>query len=135
MFTDDLIKHLIECPKIITEPPKDAGIGRGSRKVKFQMKSEDGGYDFRGFISQNLTFDENFSIGLVFYPIGQRENYVLLRVNGPHGWTKDHPHHVVHHIHFATAARINAGLRPEGRIEVTTEYTAIADAIQFYNKN
>ena len=50
----------------------------------------------------------------------------------PHGGTKNIPHHATCHIHTATAERINNGLKPEGQIDITNEYSTIEDAIQFY---
>ena len=42
------------------------------------------------------------------------------------------PHHAGCHIHTATAKRINDGLKPEGHIEMTVEYSTLEDALQFY---
>lgn len=68
MYTDLFIQELIVCQKTITESPKDSGISRGSYKTTFGMTSIDGLYSFSGFISRNIKFQENFSIGLTYIP-------------------------------------------------------------------
>lgn len=65
MFTDELIEELISCPKTILEVPREMKEGRsGFAKRTFTLISVDGQYNFSGFITQNLTFTENFSIGI-----------------------------------------------------------------------
>lgn len=133
-FSDQLIDELITCPKKVIEAPKDSGVVRGSRKIKFMLESVNGQYSFSGFISKNLTFQENYSIGLVYNPKEEKNKIVLVRVNGPHGPNENAPHHDGPHIHLATADRINAGLKPEGEIEIDVPYSTIEDAIQYYIK-
>lgn len=91
-------------------------------------------YSFGAFISRNLTFQENFSIGLTYQPKDEKGTIVLLRVNGPHGPNENIPHHEGPHVHIATAERINAGLKPEGMIETEVPYSTIEDAIQYFAK-
>jgi hypothetical protein len=134
LYTDDLIEGLISCLKKVTDSPKDSGVGRGSSKVKFSLESTDGNYLFSGFISKNLTFQENFSIGLVYHPKDEKRSIVLLRVNGPHGPNENTPHHEGPHVHLSTADRINSGLKPEGKIEIAISYATVDDAIQYYIK-
>jgi hypothetical protein len=134
LYTDELIEELISCPKKVTDSPKDSGVGRGSSKIKFSLESTNGNYSFGGFISKNLTFQENFSIGLVYYPKDEKGSIVLLRANGPHGLNENLPHHDGPHVYIATAERMNAGLKPEGKIETTVPYATIDDAIQYYIK-
>jgi hypothetical protein len=62
LYTDELIAELVGCPKKVTTAPKDSGVGRGSSKIKFALESIDGNYSFSGFISKNLTFQENFQL-------------------------------------------------------------------------
>jgi len=133
MITDQLIKELIACKKTVVEAPKDIKEGRsGFKKRTFTLISLDGLHSFSGFITQNLTFIENFSIGLSYSPKDEKGKIVLLRCNGPHGGTKNSPHHASCHIHTSTAERINNGLKPEGQIDITNDYSTIEDAIQFY---
>lgn len=133
-FTDELIQELINCSKKVVDAPKDSGVGRGSRKLKFFLESADGQHSFSGFISKNLTFQENYSIGLVYNPKEEKGTIVLVRVNGPHGQNENAPHHDGPHVHLAIAERINAGLKPEGLIETNVPYSTIEDAIQYYIK-
>ncbi len=134
LYTDELIGELVGCLKKVTNAPKDSGVGRGSSKVKFILASTDGKYVFSGFISRNLTFQENFSIGLVYQPKDEKGTIVLIRVNGPHGPNEHIPHHDGPHVHLATAERINAGLKAEGKIETDVPYATIDDAIQYFIK-
>lgn len=65
MYTDELIEELISCTKTVVEAPRDMKEGRsGFIKKTFTLISVNGQYNFSGFIMQNLTFTENFSIGL-----------------------------------------------------------------------
>lgn len=134
LYTNVLIEKLISCHKKVTNAPKDSGVCRGSSKIKFILESTDGQHSFNGFISRNLTFQENFSIGLVYQPKDEKGTIVLLRANGPHGTNENIPHHSGPHVHFATAERINAGLKPEGEIDTNVPYSTIEDAIQYYIK-
>jgi len=135
MYTEEQIKELVQCPKTIVDPPKKINEGRESFfKKAFTLSSIDGNYHFNGFITQNLTFPENFSIGLSYNPKDEKGSIVLLRCNGPHGGIKNIPHHASCHIHSATAERINNGLKPEGEIELTEDYATIETAIHFFLK-
>ena len=121
MYTEEIIEELISCPKTVVEAPRDMKEGRsGFVKRTFTLISVDSRYNFSGFIMQNLTFTENFSIGLTYSPKDEKGTIVLLRCNGPHGGTKAISHHAVCHIHTSTAERINNGLKPEGQIDITT---------------
>ncbi len=134
MYTDEQIEELISCPKRIVEPPKETkeSARTGFIKKTFVMVSNDGVYNFNGFIAQNLKFPENFSIGLIYDPKEEKGKIPLLRCNGPHGGTKVFPHHAYFHIHKATAERINNNLKPEGQIDITQHYSTIETAIQYY---
>ena len=134
IFTDELLANLISCPKIIVDAPKRTIAVRGSDKIKFSLESSDHNHSFIGFISKNQTFQENFSIGLVYNPKDEKGKIVLMRVNGPHGPTENMPHHSGPHVHLATADRINSGLKPEGSIEINVPYISIEEAIQYYVK-
>jgi hypothetical protein len=96
------------------------------------MTSDDGRNNFNGFILCNKFFQENFSIGLSHNPKEEKGTIVLLRINGLHGGTKVHPHHSYYHIHLATAERINNGLKSEGKIIETTDYSSFETAIQYF---
>ena len=131
IYTSDFIQDLIVCEKTIIEPPKDSGISRGSKKIMFSMVSGDGQHNFSGFISKNTTFQENFSIGLVYTPKEEKGKICLLRCNGLHGEVIGVPHHSFFHIHTTKAEDINNGIKVEKHIEETTAYSTLEDAIQF----
>jgi len=134
MYTDNLISGLIEIPKFIVDPPKNIEPRGGYSKRKFFMKSDDHLHDFSAFINHNETFQENFSIGLVYISKSDLGKVVLLRCNGAHGEHESAKHHIACHIHYSTADRINNKLRPEGKIEMTNEYVTIEEAIQYFIK-
>lgn len=134
MFTEDQIESLINCPKKITDGPKNSQFTRGSMKREFTMTSQDGKHVFRGFLSQNETFPENFSLGLVFEDKEERDRICLLRCNGKHGGVKDIPHHFESHVHRVSAEDLNNGIRAEKNVEITKEYATYEDGIQFYLK-
>ena len=134
MFTDELIELLISTPKTIVDAPKEVQGRSSHMKKNFTLVSIDGNYSFGGFITQNRMFTENFSIGLVYNPKGEKGSIILLRCNGTHGPTEDMPHHNSPHIHKATKDRIDMGLFAAGNIEITTSYATYEDAIQFYVK-
>lgn len=132
MYTDQFIQDLIVCPKTIIEAPKDSGINRGSFKIVFGMSSIDGLHNFKGFISRNTIFPENFSIGLIYNPIEEKGKFCLFRCNGLHGEVIKMPHHSFFHIHTVNADDINNGIKVERNIKKTEEYSTLEDAIQFY---
>lgn len=135
MYTEEQIKELIHCPKTIVDVPKKINEVRASfLKKTFTLSSIDGNFNFSGFTTQNLTFPENFSIGLSYNPKDEKGTIPLLRCNGPHGGIKHTPHHAVCHIHTSTAERINNGQKPEGKIELTEDYSTMETAIPFFLK-
>lgn len=135
MYTEDFLEELITCPKIVTDAPSEMKQARsGFLKRSFTLVSLDGQYSFNGFITQNLTFQENFSVGLAFNPKGEKGTIVLLRCNGAHGGTKQFPHHASCHIHKCSADGVNDGNKSEDNIEVTKAYATIDEAIQYYVK-
>ncbi len=134
-YTDELIKTLIECPKIITKAPsKNFRTERGYLRNDFEVQSEDKQYNFECFIRVNEKFMENFSIGMNFIPTDERGSVPLLRCNGAHGPHKVYDHHNFSHIHRATAETIAKGLKPDSNIEVTIEYTSYQEAITYFLK-
>ena len=130
-YTDEIINDLIACPKTLTESPKDKEGRAQYLKKTFFLSSINGEHNFSGFINQNLTFSENFSIGLIHLS-KDGNKIVLLRCNGAHGGVEIHPHHSKSHVHLATAQRINAGLKPEGIIDISVTYATIEEGIRYY---
>ena len=132
-YTDDIIDHLFQIQKVFFDPPpKDYREDRGHMKKNFTLQSEDGQFNFKGFIRYNIRFPENFSVGLDYDPRDEKGTICLLRCNGDHGENNVFPHHATFHIHRASASTINEGLKPESNIEPTSEYSGIDEAIQFY---
>jgi hypothetical protein len=136
MYTDEHLRELIDCHKKIVDAPKHVKSERTAyTKQVFTLCSLDDQYDFSGFVTQNITFQESFSIGLVYKPKFEKTSIVLMRCNGIHGGNTDIiSHHSYCHIHYATAQRINAGLKAEGLIEKTEDYAALADGILYFVK-
>jgi len=132
MYTDAFIAELIACPKKMVGTIKDVSNRAAYTKKEFSMQSVDGKHEFTGFITWSQFFEENFSIGLKHEPKEIKGDTVLLRCNGKHGGTKKQPHHAYCHIHYATEARIEQGLKEEGLIEACDEYSTYETAIQFY---
>ncbi len=135
MYTDEIIEELIKCPKKIVDAPKLVPSERAAwSKQAFTLSSEDGNNNFNGFITSNNFFNENFSIGLAHNPKEEKGTTVLIRFNGLHGGTNIIPHHAYFHIHISTSERINNGLKAEGKIIETTDYSTLETAIQFFIK-
>jgi hypothetical protein len=134
IYTDTFIEELIKCQKKIVDPPKDSGISRGSSKTTFTMRSIDNMYEFGVFISRNMYFQENFSIGLTYDPKEEKGKFCLLRCNGLHGETINTPHHSYFHIHNVLAEDINNGIKIERNINKTEEYSTFEDALQYFLK-
>src|SRR5215213_6739687 len=134
MYTDEFIQEILLCAKEVIDSPKGMKEDRGHLKNNFTLQSVDGLYSFNRFIRQCIKFNEDFSIGLDYNPKNEKGTITLLRCNGLHGGTVENPHHAYYHIHKCSADRINQGLRPEGIIELTTEYSTLETAIQYFVK-
>jgi len=131
IFTNELIAELISCPKRLTEAPKVVAPRKSSSKTEFRMESQDGKYSFGGYITQNSSFQENFSIGLIFYPREEKGRFCLLRCNGLHGEHISAPHHSYCHQHTVDADDLNNGIKVERYIS-RVGYATVEDAIQYY---
>lgn len=132
MYTDLFIQQLITCQKVVTDPPKEKDARSGYTKMVFALSSSDNQFSFTGFMTQNAVFPENFSVGLVYKPKEEKGTIVLLRCNGMHGGTVQHPHHAYCHIHTVRAEFLNQGSKVENHIETTDQYSTFDSAIQFY---
>lgn len=133
MYTDDLIRTLIKCEKVITVAPlKKYKEDRGHLKKNFTIQSVDGMYTFNVYIRSSIHFKENFTIGMDYNPKEEKGSRCLLRCNGAHGENIAFPHHTTFHIHKASAETINRGLKPESNIEETSEYASLDEAIHFF---
>lgn len=131
------IDLLIKCEKEIVEPPrKEMKIERGSKRNSMKLKSRKGDCFFRVFMRQSVTFPEEFSIGLQYLPVDEKEDLMLIRCNGKHSTYKEGhpPHHYVFHIHKAKEDNIKKGKRPEFGGEMTKEYASFEQALSYFLK-
>jgi hypothetical protein len=133
IYTDEFIRELLSCEKMITKPPtKEYKTERQQDKKDFSVDSKEGKYKFKVFIRKNINFEENFSIGLLYNPQNGEEVVCLLRFNGRHGGNRAAQHHFEYHIHSGTAKIINDGLKSDSNIDITTDYASLDDAIQIF---
>jgi len=132
-YTDKELGDLVKCPKCVVEPPlKQMKQERGSRRNNMTLQSKDGEYRFRVFIRQCVEFEEDFSVGLDYFPKDEPGSICLLRCNGQHGANQAFPHHAHYHIHRAKAEDINAGIKIERHIEITSEYASFRDGLAYF---
>lgn len=134
-YSQEEIERLITCPKEIFDPPrKDMKRVRGYRRNDMKLRSTKGEHEFAVFMRINDKFQENFSIGLMYFPTGERGSVCLLRFNGPHGdfiSEDDSPKtHFLPHIHKADSDNISAGLRGERGAIKTEDYASYDEALQ-----
>lgn len=136
-YTAEELEDLIGCPKTVSEAPRQQmKLDRGHFRNDMRVKSIEGDREFRVFLRRSEDFPESFSIGLAFVPKDGTGEVVLLRCNGPHGGYNDsfdpaHPHWE-HHVHQATAAMIEAGLRPEKAATVSRDFASFEEAVQYF---
>jgi hypothetical protein len=105
--------------------------GKMKRK-EMTLRSSDGSEAFRVFLRQSLEFAENFSLGLIYVPIGDPGSFALVRCNGQHGGTVSQPHHAYYHIHKCTADDLNDGILEPRRIEQTSAYASYLEALGYF---
>ena len=128
MFTDEHIAEIIEIPKVIVTHTPSTGYSEvdNHRRHNLELRAEgNASQRFSVFIRQNVTFIENFSIGLRYHSgepaVG---TMTLMRYNGPHGETSRNPdgHFALPHIHRITAAEPASGtFHPQERDRRTTD--------------
>jgi hypothetical protein len=134
-LTDQEIGNLIQCPKkIVDSPKKEMQLANGHWRNDMRLQSIDGAYDYSVFMRKNEDFEENFSIGLVYYPRNSRGDIHLLRFNGPHGPHALFDHHDRFHIHQANQADMDSGMKAERTAYITKEYASYQDALGFLLK-
>jgi hypothetical protein len=133
-YTKEELEDLIGCRKQIIEPPKkEMVIDRGYSRNGMRLQSQDGNHDFEVFIRINDDFEENFSIGLIYFPRDERGDIHLLRCNGPHGPHREIEHHRnFYHIHLADPEKIKSGLKPERSAYLTGEYASFQEALIYF---
>lgn len=136
--SDTEFAKLIACRKSITDAPrKDMSQDGAHRRNDFKCRAVNSDERFRVFMRQNVSFPENFSIGLVHLRDNGSE-LVLLRCNGPHGPVVNDPlsdayrPHADFHIHEARKDNIENDLSPEAGANATTEYGTFDDALAYF---
>ncbi len=115
VLTDDDIARLIGLPKIVVNQTPSTGYSEvdNYRRRNLDLRAEsDPSQRFSVFIRQNMTFIENYTIGLQ-YPTSYRitGTITLVRYNGPHGEEAMSPdgHFARPHIHYLTAQELAEG--------------------------
>ncbi len=132
-YTDEELNELVKCPKCVDEPPlRQMKQERGSLRNNMTLRSKDGNFRFRVFIRQSVEFEEDFSIGLDYLPKDEAGSICLLRCNGQHGANMAFPHHLNYHIHRAKAEDVNAGIKTERHIEITSDYAAFLEGLAYF---
>jgi len=131
-YTDDLIRELITCEKHIVDSSGNLKEENGYLRRNLSLLSVDRDYEFFVFIRMNISFQENFSIGLEFNPREERGRVCLVRYNGPHGPNRQYPHHESCHIHRATEETISENRKPDSNIVETQLYSTFNDALNVF---
>ena len=137
MLTDDDIARLIGLPKIIVNQTPSAGYSEmdNHKRLNLDLEAEsDPSQKFSVFIRQNMTFMENYSIGLRYHSgIPVLGAMTILRYNGPHGETTRAPdgHFAQPHIHRITANELTSGsYHPQERDrDPTDRYSSFEQAL------
>lgn len=126
------IDYLIGCEKKITTPPQnELYLRQGNLRNEMELESVDKAHKFIAFIRVNETFQEDFSVGLLYlHPKGQKLN--ILRCNGPHGGYNFAEHHNDFHVHKANAEYIDAGLKSISTASISEDYLTWTDAVRFF---
>ena len=134
-YTDEEIDRLIGCKKKVVEPPqKQMRNLRGYLRNEMTVESLEEGNHFHVFMRQNITFKENFSIGLVFLPNDGRPRIRLIRFNGQHVHRelesdfKSSCWHESSHVHKAKVQNISAGLKEDRFAVRTGRYASFQEA-------
>lgn len=132
------IEKLIKTPKKILEaPPKDFKQANNHLRKDFTLQSTEGDYNFSVFIRRHIEFQENFSIGLVYHPAGDK-SMTLLRCNGNHGEVVEDilrpSPHFGYHTHILTPEDLQIGIREPSFSEITNDYASYEHALQYFAK-
>ncbi|HUT02662.1 MAG TPA: hypothetical protein VM163_02075 [bacterium] len=135
-YTDREIDYLIRCKKRVIQPPrKKMSDVQGSLRNEMTVESVEERYHFHIFMRQNIDFNENFSIGLVFLPSDGRQKIRLIRFNGVHvhrelaSDSMSSHWHECYHIHKAKAGNISAGSREDQSAVRTDRYASYEEAL------
>jgi hypothetical protein len=132
------IEKLIMMPKIITETPaKEFKQEDKHLRKDFTLQSKEGDLQFGVFIRRHIEYQENFSIGLVYYPADDK-SMILFRCNGNHGEVVEDPlrpsDHFDYHTHTITSDDIQKGIREPSFSGVTKDYASYEEAFVYFIK-
>ena len=140
MLTDQQIQDLISQPKRIVEKDPVRGYREETHQRRCDLRLErvsDSALCFAVFVRQNLTFIENFSVGLRYRTGNLAVPMVtLIRYNGPHGEFSTQPddHYAQPHIHRVTEVEMSSGSAhpPERHRAVTALYSTFEECMRVF---
>lgn len=133
---DSEIEYLIRCEKKVIEPPhKNFHIVGANKRNDFKVSADNDDKLFSVFLRQNIEFQENFSIGLLYHFEGKK--VLLFRVNGNHGEVVTNPlkpsPHFGYHVHKLTENEFDLGNYYDPKLHTETEaYASFDQAIVFF---
>ena len=133
---DSTIHKLISEPKlIVSKPKKELKSEQNHMRDDFELTSLDGVRKFKVFIRKNADFQENFSIGLRFFP-PESSSLTLFRCNGNHGEIVEDPlkpneHHFGYHTHQLTGKDLEEGV-PEPKLISSAPYGSYEQALAYF---
>jgi hypothetical protein len=130
------LENIINEEKIISVPPKkDFKEENQHLRQDFEITSLNGEKRFSVFIRKNKNFQENFSIGLVYY-LPEGGNVQLIRLNGNHGEVVEDilrpSPHFGYHIHKISPEELDRGLSEPKFSNETKEYASFEQALAYF---
>lgn len=133
---DTTINMLISEPKVIvSKPKKELKSEHYHMRDDFELTSLDGARKYKVFIRKNADFQENFSIGLRYFP-ADSSSCTLFRCNGNHGEIVVNPllpneNHFGYHTHQLTGKDFEEGL-PEPKLISSAPYASYEQALVYF---
>jgi len=133
MLTDEQIEHLLQTPKVVTNPKARTKDQRKSTQTTYALESECGAHRFELYARQNSIDPDHYSCGLIYHhPCGERIH--LTRYNGSN---HDHRNSLEGgelirfkcHIHRATQRYIEIGDKAEKFAVTTDRYSDLSGAL------
>lgn len=140
MITDEFLKELITCEKIVIKAERKKMLSENrSSKNSALLSSVDNKYKFRMFLRKSDEFLEDFSVGLIWTNSNQftdiNKDIILLRCQGPHDGKMPENYDIHHsfHIHQITANDIRERRlkKPSNRFSVD-KFSSFEEAARFF---
>ena len=133
-ITDEFIKYLITCRKVVTKSPKQKFQQTGcNMRNELELSNTDSSESFIVFLRQNTILPDHYSIGLRWKCIDLAKEIILFRCNGPHGGNIKYPHHFKPHVHYITAKDINEkGIYRTTQAEITNDFYTFDEAMRYF---